>query len=67
MGTMNRILILIGITTLIFICACMYFAWHERIVPDSLIYSYFGAIGAEGIVMGWIKNVKEKSNGNDNK
>ena len=61
MGTMNKILILLGVTTLTFVCACMLFSWHEKTVPDSLIYSYFGAIGTEGIVMGWIKNVREKT------
>ena len=64
MGTMNKILVLLGITTLVFITVCLYFVWCGKYVPDSLIYSYFAAIGTEGFVMGWIKNVKEK-NGND--
>lgn len=64
MGIMNRILILLGITTLVFIAVCLCFVWFGKFVPDSLIYSYFAAIGTEGFVMGWIKNVKEK-NGND--
>jgi len=64
MGTMNKILVLLGITTLVFITVCLYFVWFGKYVPDSLIYSYFAAIGTEGFVMGWIKNVKEK-NGND--
>ena len=60
MGVMNRILIIIGITTAIFISVCLFFAWNCRNVPDALIYGYFGAIGAEGFVMGWIKNIKVK-------
>ena len=60
MGTMNKILALIGITTLIFISVCFVFVWHNKAVPDSLIISYFGAISAEGFVMGLIKNVKVK-------
>lgn len=60
MGVMNKILILIGITSIIFITVCLVFAWNNKTVPDSLIYSYFGAIGAEGFIMGWIKNVKRK-------
>ena len=67
MGTMNKILILLGVTTVIFLTVCFGFIWYEKIIPDSLIYSYFAAIGTEGFVMGWIKNVKEKSNGNNNK
>lgn len=63
---MNKILILLGVTTLIFLAVCFMFIWNDKIIPDSLIYSYFAAIGTEGFVMGWIKNVKEKNNGNDN-
>lgn len=66
MGTMNKILILLGVTTVIFLTVCFGFIWYEKIIPDSLIYSYFAAIGTEGFVMGWIKNVKEKNNGNNN-
>ena len=64
MGTMNKILILLGIVSAIFISLCFVFVWHGKIIPDSLIISYFGAVGTEGAVMGWIKNVKEKNNGN---
>lgn len=60
MGVMNRILIIIGITTALFISICLIFSWNSRVVPDALIYGYFGAIGAEGFVMGWIKNIKVK-------
>jgi len=60
MGTMNKILALIGITALIFISVCFVFAWKSKTVPDSLIMGFFGAIGAEGFIMGWIKNVKQK-------
>ena len=60
MGTMNKILILLGITTVIFIALCFGFVWFEKTVPDSLIYSYFAAIGTEGFIMGWIKNAKCK-------
>ena len=70
MGTMNKILILLGITTVIFLTVCFSFIWFEKVIPDSLIYSYFAAIGTEGFVMGWIKNAKlkeDKTNGNDNK
>ena len=66
MGTMNKILILLGITTVIFIALCFGFVWFEKTVPDSLIYSYFAAIGTEGFVMGWIKNVKEKNKNDGN-
>ena len=67
MGVMNKILILLGITTVIFIGMVFGFVWYGKIVPDSLIYSYFAAIGTEGFIMGWIKNVNSKTgNGDDN-
>ena len=65
MRTMNRILILLGVTTVIFMAVCFYFIWHGRLIPDSLIYSYFSAIGAEGFIMGWIKTVKTKGEKKD--
>lgn len=61
MGVMNKILILLGVTTVIFIGVVLGFVWYGRIVPDSLIYSYFAAIGTEGFIMGWIKNAKRKT------
>lgn len=60
MGVMNKILILLGITTVIFIGVVLGFVWYGKVVPDSLIYSYFAAIGTEGFIMGWIKNAKCK-------
>jgi len=65
MGVMNKILIILGITTIVFVSACFCFTWNDKIVPDSLIYSYFSAIGAEGFIMGWLKNTKRKG-GNKN-
>jgi len=62
---MNKILIILGITTIIFMAVCFYFIWHGRVLPDSLIYSYFSAIGAEGFIMGWIKTVKTKGEKKD--
>ena len=61
MGVMNKILILLGVTTVIFIGFVLGFVWYGKIVPDSLIYSYFAAIGTEGFIMGWIKNAKGKA------
>ena len=66
MGTMDKILIILGTTTIIFISICFLFVWCGRIIPDSLIYSYFSAIGCEGFIMGWIKNSKLKGDNNEN-
>ena len=65
MNTMTKILVLLGVTTLVFMAVCFCFIWHDKILPDSLIYSYFSAIGAEGFIMGWIKTVKTKGESNN--
>ncbi len=65
MGTMNKILVILGIVSVLFVALCFVFVWQDKLIPDSLIISYFGAVGTEGTVMGWIKNVKEKNNGNN--
>ena len=66
MDTMNKILVILGITTAVFMTVCFVFVWHDKLIPDAMIVSYFGLVGTEGTVMGWIKNVKEKKkNGND--
>lgn len=46
--------------TVLFMTICFCFIWHGRLIPDSMIYSYFSAIGAEGFIMGWIKSTKIK-------
>ena len=65
MDTMNKILVILGLSTFAFVVLCFVFVWCDKCLPDSLIVSYFGAVGTEGAVMGWIKNVKEKNNGNN--
>lgn len=60
MGTMNKILALIGVTALVFIYTCFYFTWYNKVVPDALIIGFFGAISAEGFAMCLIKNYKIK-------
>ena len=60
MRKMDKILIIIGITTLLFILTCFVFAWFDKIVPAELIMGYFGLIGAECGFMSWIKTAGEK-------
>lgn len=59
MGTLTKTLIILGITTALFISVCFVFVWHEKTIPDALISGYFGALGAEGGIMGAIKIGKE--------
>ena len=62
---MNKILVVLGCVSALFIALCFLFVWHDKLIPDSLIVSYFSAVGTEGAIMGWIKNVKEKNYGNN--
>ena len=59
MGTLTKTLIILGITTVLFMTVCFVFAWHEKAIPDALITGYFGTLGAEGGIMGAIKLGKE--------
>ena len=61
MKTLDRILMILGVTTVIFIVTVFGFVWLNKSVPDSLIYSYFGALGGEGFVKILINNVGEAS------
>lgn len=58
---MDKILILIGVTTAIFIVIMIFLFVRFQCVPDTLIGCYFGLVGGECGIMGWIKNVKEKN------
>lgn len=60
-GTMDKILVLIGVTTAIFIVTMIFLFVKFQSVPDTLIGCYFGLVGSECGIMGWIKNVKEKN------
>ncbi len=47
-------------TVLVYVAIVLFFSWHDRLVPDSLTYSFFGAIVGEFSVLGWIKVSKTK-------
>ncbi len=47
-------------TVLVYVAIVLFFSWHDRLVPDSLTYSFFAAIVGEFSVLGWIKVSKTK-------
>lgn len=59
-GTMDRILLLLGIFLLVFIIAMIVVFVCCGSVPDTLIAGVFGLCGGECGVMGWIKTRKEQ-------
>lgn len=62
MKTMDIILVIVGVLLLAFTVTMIWLFVQFQSVPDSLIAAFFGLMGTECGVMGWIKNVKEKKN-----
>lgn len=60
-GTMNLILIIIGILTLIFTVTMIWIFIVQGAVPDTLITCFFAFVSGEAGIMGWIKTSKEKA------
>ena len=60
MKTMDLILAIVGVLLLAFTVTMIVIFCKYGSVPDTLITMFFGCLGTECGVMGWIKNVKEK-------
>lgn len=61
-GTMDVILIIVGIAMLIFTIAMIWIFVVFGSVPDTLITCVFAFLGGECGVMGWIQTNKKKYN-----
>ena len=59
-GKMDLILIIIGVTLLLFTLKMIQLFEMYQTVPDTLITMVFGVCGGECGVMGWIKTTKER-------
>ena len=60
MNKIDKILIIIGITLLVFIATCFTFSWFEKTVPSELIDGFFKLLTAEGGYLVWIKTIGEE-------
>lgn len=60
LGTMDLILLVIGIFLALFTTAMIVIHCITGSTPDTLITCVFGICGIEGGVMGWIKTSKNK-------
>lgn len=60
LGTMDLILLVIGIFLALFTVAMTVIHCITGSTPDTLITCVFGICGVEGGVMGWIKTSKNK-------
>lgn len=59
-GTMNLILIIVGVSLLAFTIAMIWIFLTYAAIPDTLCTCVFAALGGECGVMGMIKTSKEK-------
>lgn len=59
-GTMNLVLLVLGVFLLAFIVTMIVIFVHQGQIPDTLVQCVFGACGVEGGIMGWIKTTKER-------
>lgn len=60
-GTMNLILVIIGITLLCFTITMIRLFKTYGAIPDTLVTCVFAVLGGECGVMGWIKTSKERN------
>lgn len=60
LGTMDLILLLLGVFLALFTTAMTVIHCITGSTPDTLITCVFGICGVEGGVMGWIKTAKMK-------
>ena len=59
-GVMNIILVIVGISLLVFTISMIQVFREYGSVPDTLVTCVFAALGGECGIMGWIKTSKEK-------
>ena len=60
MKTMDRILILIGVTLVLFVALMVWVYLRTGGIPDTLVTCVFAVCGGECGVMGWIKTTKDR-------
>lgn len=60
-GVMDIILIIVGLSLLIFTVAMIQTFRTYGAVPDTLITCVFATLGGECGIMGWIKTTKERN------
>lgn len=64
-GVMDIILIIVGLSLLIFTVAMIQTFRTYGAVPDTLITCVFATLGGECGIMGWIKTTKERNKERD--
>lgn len=60
-GTMNLILVILGISIYLFIMKMIQMFELYGTIPDTLVTCFFAVVGGECGVMGWIRTTKENN------
>lgn len=60
MKTMDKVLVIICVATLIFVIVMIWLFYEKGEIPDTLCTCFFSFVGSECGIMGWIKTTKEK-------
>ena len=61
----KRIVVLSILTVIAYTGIVLYLSWHGRLVPDSLTYSFFGAMSIELTALAGIKIKESKEDLNN--
>lgn len=61
LGVMDIILIIVGISILLFTVAMIKLFREYGAVPDTLVTCVFATLGGECGIMGWIKTTKDRN------
>lgn len=59
-GTMDKVLVVIGIFLLVFVAVMLWMFYVTGSIPDTLCTCVFAVCGGECGVMGWIKTTKDR-------
>lgn len=60
LGTMDKVLVVIGVFLLVFVSVMMWLFYITGGIPDTLCTCVFAVCGGECGVMGWIKTTKDR-------
>lgn len=60
-GVMNLILIILGISVVLFVCKMIQLFELYGAIPDTLVTWFFTIVGGECGAMAWIRNTKENN------
>lgn len=60
LGTMDKVLVVIGVFLLVFVSVMLWLFYMTGGIPDTLCTCVFAVCGGECGVMGWIKTTKDR-------